>query len=101
MIYAVIGLVLLAIAQFVGYRLSLNREYESSVKEIRELYSEHKEDARSWTRQVTELTEVWRVERQQLLDRIQAPSFDHLKHHEVQVIKAKNKTQEPEALDPL
>lgn len=27
-------------------------------------------------------------ERQKLLDRIQAPSYDHLKHHEVRVIKA-------------
>lgn len=32
--------------------------------------------------------EQWHTERQQLLDRIQAPSFDHLKHHEVKVIKA-------------
>lgn len=32
--------------------------------------------------------EQWHAERQQLLDRIQAPSFDHLKHHEVKIIKA-------------
>jgi hypothetical protein len=30
----------------------------------------------------------WAVERQQLLDRIQAPSFDHLKQAEIRVIKA-------------
>lgn len=30
----------------------------------------------------------WNAERQQLLDRIQAPSFDHLKQAEVRAIKA-------------
>jgi hypothetical protein len=32
----------------------------------------------------------WHQERQQLLDRIQAPSFDHLKHQEAKIIKAQN-----------
>ncbi|WP_339317932.1 hypothetical protein [Paenibacillus sp. FSL R10-2734] len=32
----------------------------------------------------------WNVERQQLLDRIQAPTYDHLKHHEAKIIKASN-----------
>lgn len=43
----------------------------------------------------------WETERQQLLDRIQAPSFDHLKHHEVRVIKAQNGTKDPPPLEPL
>ncbi|XEC97040.1 hypothetical protein AB6A23_11145 [Paenibacillus tarimensis] len=45
--------------------------------------------------------EQWREERQQLLDRIQAPSFDHLKHHEVKVIKAQNGAKEPPPLEQL
>lgn len=45
--------------------------------------------------------EIWRRERSQLLDRIQAPSFDHLKHHEVKVIKAKSGEKDPIPLDPL
>lgn len=30
----------------------------------------------------------WQQERQQLLDRIQAPTYDHLKHHEAKLLKA-------------
>lgn len=32
----------------------------------------------------------WYEERQKLIDRIQAPSFDHLKHQEAKIIKAQN-----------
>lgn len=45
--------------------------------------------------------QTWNAERQQLLDRIQAPSFDHLKHHEVKVIKAQNNEKEPPKLEVL
>lgn len=31
---------------------------------------------------------LWNKERQQLLDRIQAPTYDHLKHHEAKLLKA-------------
>jgi hypothetical protein len=48
-----------------------------------------------------EQSEEWKVERQQLLDRIQAPSYDHLKHHEVKVIKAQNNEKEPPKLEVL
>lgn len=49
------------------------------------------------------LRKEWAEERQQLLDRIQAPSYDHLKHHEVRVIKAKQPEKEkpPDLLDPM
>jgi hypothetical protein len=44
--------------------------------------------------------EHWNKERQQLLDRIQAPSFDHLKQAEVRVIKAsKEPAKEPNTLE--
>lgn len=44
--------------------------------------------------------EAWHTERQQLLDRIQAPSFDHLKQAEVRVIKAsKEPAKEPNTLE--
>lgn len=44
--------------------------------------------------------ESWHAERQQLLDRIQAPSFDHLKQAEVRVIKAsKEPAKEPNTLE--
>lgn len=41
----------------------------------------------------------WHKERQQLLDRIQAPSFDHLKQQEVKVIKAQQQPQEVVTLE--
>lgn len=43
---------------------------------------------------------AWQVERQQLLDRIQAPSFDHLKQAEVRVIKtSKEPAKDPNPLE--
>lgn len=39
-------------------------------------------------RNVEGLQSAWKDERQQLLDRIQAPSFEHYKQAEVKVIKA-------------
>ncbi len=45
--------------------------------------------------------EEWRTERQQLLDRIQAPTFAEYKHAEVKVIKAQNGEKEPASLEPL
>lgn len=38
--------------------------------------------------------ELWLKERQQLLDRIQAPSFDHYKAAEVRVLKAQKPEEE-------
>lgn len=38
----------------------------------------------------------WNIERQQLLDRIQSPTFAEYKHQEVKVIKAKNGTDKPD-----
>ena len=40
--------------------------------------------------------EGWREERQQLLDRIQAPTFSEYKHQEAKIIKAKNGTYKPD-----
>lgn len=45
--------------------------------------------------------EQWQKERQQLLDRIQAPSFDHLKQAEIRMVKATNNTPEPPKLEQL
>ncbi|SFE74301.1 hypothetical protein SAMN04487969_10639 [Paenibacillus algorifonticola] len=45
--------------------------------------------------------EAWVLERQQLLDRIQAPSFSEFKHAEVKLIKAKLGMTEPTPLEPL
>jgi hypothetical protein len=42
--------------------------------------------------------EQWNAERQQLLDRIQAPSFDHLKHHEAKILKASKETTKKEEM---
>lgn len=47
------------------------------------LFFQHK-DRQDHRRHIESLQE----ERQKLLDRIQAPSYDSLKHHEVKVIKA-------------
>jgi hypothetical protein len=42
----------------------------------------------------------WQAERKELLDRIQAPSFDHLKQAEVKIIKAqKEPAKEPSTLE--
>ncbi|MNZ84423.1 hypothetical protein D3C78_1031790 [compost metagenome] len=51
-------------------------------------------------RHVEELHKSWNVERQQLLDRIQAPTYDHLKHHEAKLLKAsKEPTKETNPLE--
>jgi hypothetical protein len=49
----------------------------------------------------TDFYKEWDTERKQLLDRIQAPSYDHLKHHEVKIIKAQNNEKEPPKLEVL
>lgn len=43
----------------------------------------------------------WTKERQQLLDRIQSPSFAEYKHQEVKVIKANNNVPEPQKLEVM
>lgn len=43
--------------------------------------------------------EQWHKERQQLLDRIQAPSFSHFKEAEVKVIKAQREEKSEEPLE--
>lgn len=45
--------------------------------------------------------EAWGKERQQLLDRIQAPTFTEYKQAEVKVIRAQNGEKPPQPLDPL
>lgn len=45
--------------------------------------------------------EGWHIERQQLLDRIQASSFAEYKQQEVRVIKAQNGDKEPPKLEQL
>lgn len=39
-------------------------------------------------KQIESERQQWAMERQQLLDRIQAPSFDHLKQAEIRLVKA-------------
>lgn len=43
----------------------------------------------------------WDTERQKLLDRIQAPSFDHLKQAEIRLTKVQNNEKEPPKLEQL
>lgn len=43
----------------------------------------------------------WNIERQQLLDRIQAPTFAEYKQQEVRVIKAQSGEKEPPKLEQL
>ena len=45
--------------------------------------------------------EEWNKERQQLLDRIQSPSFAEYKHAEVKTIKAQQGIKEPPPLEPM
>jgi len=45
--------------------------------------------------------EAWTSERQQLLDRIQAPSFGELKQAEVKTIKAQQGVKDPVPLEPV
>jgi hypothetical protein len=85
--YAVIGLSIIVIAQFVGYRISQEKQQQRELKQIREIFADWKSDAREWT-----------IERQQLLDRIQAPTFSEYKQQEVKVIKAKNGTDKPDVV---
>lgn len=51
---------------------------------IRDILSRHDSDKLHWD-----------TERQKLLDRIQAPSFEHLKHAEVKILKAQSGEKEP------
>jgi hypothetical protein len=46
-------------------------------------YTAHKKDER-----IEAERQQWAAERQKLMDRVQAPSFDHLKQAEVRIIKA-------------
>lgn len=64
------------------------------------VYTDHQKDKRHRAERAGEL-DLWNRERQQLLDRIQAPSYDHLKHHEVRIIKAQNNEKEPPRLEQL
>lgn len=49
---------------------------------------EHEKSQKKAYDLIGELNLKWIEERQQLLDRIQAPSFDHLKQAEIRKIKA-------------
>jgi penicillin-binding protein-related factor A (putative recombinase) len=44
---------------------------------------------------IEELNESWRIERKELLDRIQSPTFHEFKSAEIRTIKA-NKQEEPQ-----
>lgn len=52
-------------------------------------------------RQYNAERELWHVERQKLLDRIQAPSFDHLKQAEVRIIKAQSSEKEAPKIEQM
>lgn len=41
--------------------------------------------------------QLWHKERQMLIDRIQAPSFDHYKHAEAKIIKAQKEEPKRES----
>lgn len=87
MIYGVIALLVLVII--------IQLIYADRLDERRRKYAD--ELSERWIAE----RDTWKQERQQLLDRIQAPSFDHLKHHEVKVIKAQNNEKEPPKLEVL
>lgn len=53
---------------------------------------------KQWIQYIDEREKQWQTERQQLLDRIQAPSFAEYKQAEVKVIKAEK--MKPEDLVP-
>lgn len=52
--------------------------------------------SREREKEFTKERDLWHTERQQLLDRIQAPTYDHLKHHEAKIIKAQQPPKEEE-----
>jgi hypothetical protein len=61
----------------------------------------HKDFNKRIAETVNEQYVEWQKERQQLLDRIQAPTFDHYKQAEIRVIKAQNGEKEPPKLEQL
>lgn len=63
------------------------RQRDDDMKNQRELWEQERQN--------------WAAERQQLLDRIQAPSFSEMKQAEVKVIKAQQGIKEPPPLEPL
>ncbi|AHV96148.1 hypothetical protein [Paenibacillus sabinae] len=87
MIYVVIVLASIIVIQIV---------YADRLDERRRKYAD--ELCERWIAE----REKWNEERQQLLDRIQAPSYDHLKHHEVKIIKAQKEDKKDETrLEPV
>jgi adenylate kinase len=87
MIYGVIALLVLVII--------IQLVYADRLDERRRKYADELCD-----RWIAE-RDGWHIERQQLLDRIQAPSYDVMKHHEVKIIKAQNNEKEPPKLEVL
>jgi hypothetical protein len=77
--------------------------YQGAV--IHQERKQHKENIQNEIKMLVafgiEKEKQWTEERQQLLDRIQSPSFAEYKHQEVKVIKAKNNEKEPEKLEVL
>lgn len=96
----VLGLIVLILVQ-IWERSRLLQEHRISFNRVCTIAEDNRRLLDKTQQNVEAEREIWRQERQQLLDRIQAPSFDHLKHHEVKVIKAKNGEKEPVPLEPL
>ena len=72
------------------FRISERTERDKHNDKLNKIEEYHKEERQDWA-----------IERQQLLDRIQSPSFAEYKHQEVKVIKAQNNVPEPPKLEVL
>lgn len=86
MIYVVIGSLAIIVAQLILFDRQDERRRKYADKLCEQWGTERAE---------------WNVERQYLLDRIQAPSFDHLKQAEVRIIKAQSGEKEQPKLEQL
>lgn len=64
----------------------LDREFEAKKSELEKSLKE---------------LEMWHKERQQLLDRIQSPSFAEYKQAEVKIIKAQNGEKDPPKIEVM
>jgi hypothetical protein len=85
-VYLSVGALFGAVVVLLGFILIMNARHEQLLMAM--------------SIKAFEKEQAWAVERQQLLDRIQSPSFAEYKHQEVKVIKAKNE-KEPEKLEVL
>lgn len=95
-----IGLIMVVVLQLMD-KWQLEKGHKSEVDRLHDAMDENHVLLDNALDRMEEEREHWRVERQKLLDRIQAPSFGEYKQAEVKTIRAQNGEKEPPKLVQL